>query len=151
MKTETKIQKSYADHGFGFPVCLINVPMVKVRGKWTPNIDYNEFAKVLLKALCFKEGHLTGHEIRFIRLHFEMSLQAVAERFYVTHPAVLKWEKKANEPTSMDWSKEKDIRLFVMTQLSSKATELAKLYEFLEAETKKKNVTLKIDTQQLAA
>ena len=34
----TKIQKEYVDMGFGFPVYLQNVPMVKVRGVWTPKV-----------------------------------------------------------------------------------------------------------------
>ena len=33
---QTKIQKEFVDHGFGFPIRLRQVPMVKVRRVWTP-------------------------------------------------------------------------------------------------------------------
>ncbi len=40
---ETKVQKEFIDTGFGFLICLINVPMVKVRGVWAPKLNLNEF------------------------------------------------------------------------------------------------------------
>ena len=43
---EIKIQKRLIDTGFGFPIRLINVPMVKVRGVWTPKINYDELAQL---------------------------------------------------------------------------------------------------------
>ena len=100
--------------GFGFPIRLLNVPMIKVRGAWTPKINYNALSLKVLRALAHKESRLTGNEIKFIRTHFEMSLQEFAKRFCVTHVGVMKWEKTKNAPTSMGWSAEKDIRLFVL-------------------------------------
>ena len=47
---ERKIQKMFIDEGLGFKVRLFNVPMIKVRGSWTPHINYNELAKVVLPA-----------------------------------------------------------------------------------------------------
>jgi hypothetical protein len=35
----TKIVAKYIDRGFGFPIVLEQVPMVQVRGKWTPAIN----------------------------------------------------------------------------------------------------------------
>ena len=90
---ETKIQKEFIDNGFGFPVHLRNVPMVKVRGEWTPKVNYNHLAESLLHALSFKPTRLTGLEIHFIRNHFEMTLKEFSKRFCVSHVAVMKWEK----------------------------------------------------------
>jgi transcriptional regulator with XRE-family HTH domain len=129
---ERKIKRSHIDLGFGFPVKLLNVPMTKVRGEWTPAINYNLLAEVVLRELCEKDRKLSGSEVRFIRQHFEMTLQQFAKRFGVTHPAVMKWEKMSSKSTDMSWAIEKDIRLFVLYKLASKSSEIVDLYAFLE-------------------
>lgn len=147
---EAKIQKEFIDTGFGFPVCLMNVPMVKVRGHWTPKVNYNELATALLRALAHKESRLTGNEIKFIRTHFEMTLQEFAKRFCVTHVAVMKWERSKNHATVMNWTTEKDIRLFVLTRLEVKATELASLYDELQAVPEGKPEPIHLDAKKSA-
>lgn len=148
---ETKIQKEFIDTGFGFPIRLMDVPMIKVRGSWTPNLNYNKLALVVLRALAHKGSRLTGNEIRFIRTHFEMTLQEFAKRFCVTHVGVMKWEKAKNQPTSMNWTTEKDIRLFVLTRLAAKAQELASLYDELETFPEGKSEPIHLDAKRLAA
>lgn len=148
---ETKIQKEFIDTGFGFPIRLVNVPMLEVRGNWTPNINYNELAIQVLRALAHKESRLTGNEIKFIRTHFEMTLQDFAKRFCVTHVGVMKWEKALNRPTAMNWSSEKDIRLFVLTRLTAKAQELASLYSDLQELPSGKSNLIHLDAKKLAA
>lgn len=148
---ERKIQKSFVDRGFGFPVKLLNVPMMKIRGEWTPHIDYNGLAQWVLKALCSKQGRLTGNEIHFIRNQLEMTLQSFAKRFCVTHVAVLKWEKTKNHPTTMGWTTEKDIRLFVLSKLNADERELAKLYSELEEIRSEKASPVYLDAKKLAA
>lgn len=123
---ERKIQKSYVDKGFGFPVYLTNVPMVKVRGQWTPDIHYGKLADTLLLALAKKPARLTGNELRFIRTKFELTLKVFGLLFDVTHPAVMKWEKAGDQATQMSWSTEKDIRLFILERDADEAS-------FLEA------------------
>lgn len=148
---ETKIQKEFIDTGFGFPIRLVNVPMVKVRRAWTPKINYNELALEVLRALAHKESRLTGNEIKFIRTHFEMTLQKFAKRFCVTHVGVMKWEKALNKPTAMNWTTEKDIRLFVLTRLAAKAQELASLYDDLQALPAGKPEPIHLDAKKVAA
>lgn len=148
---EVKIQKEFIDTGFGFPVQLLNVPMVKVRGQWTPQLNYNELGRVLLRALSHKPSRLTGNEIKFIRTHFEMTLQSFAKRFCVTHVGVMKWEKCLNRPTSMNWATEKDIRLFVLTRLAVKAQEFASLYDELQFAPEGKVEPIHLDAKKLAA
>lgn len=150
MKKE-KIQKTFIDRGLGFPVKLSHVPMVKVRGVWTPNIDYNRLTQAVLKALCEKQARLTGNEIRFIRLRFEMTLQEFAKRFSVSHVAVIKWEGMKNHPTPMNWATEKDIRLFLLSKISSKPVDLAVLYQKLEDKKEEKTKPLQLDIERLAA
>ena len=146
---ERKIQKTFVDEGFGFKITLLNVPIVKVRGVWTPDVNYNELSKVVLLALCEKPARLTGNEVKFIRQHFEMTLQDFAKRFCVTHPGVLKWEKNKNRPTGMNWATEKDIRLFVLAKL--RPLGLAELYSGLEKEAPSKSEPLKVDASDMAA
>ena len=148
---ERKIQKSFVDEGFGFKVRLWNVPMVKVRGAWTPEINYNELAKVVLLALCHKPARLTGAEVRFVRQQLGMTLQSFAARFCVTHVAVIKWEKANSKPTAMAWTTEKDLRLFILSKCAARPTEIAKLYEELEEQRSDKGPSVEVDAKKIAA
>ena len=148
---KTKIQKVYVDTGFGFPVRLLNVPMVHVRGVWTPKINTNELAVAVLHALGRKAARLTGNQIRFIRHHFEMTLQDFARRFCVSHVAVLKWERAGNRPVATHWTTEKDMLLFVLSRLKAKPGDLARLYEALEIRPAQKAAPMHLDARELAA
>lgn len=148
---EKKIQRVFVDYGFGFPVKLLNVPMIKVRGNWTPNIDYSRLAELVLEELCWKSANLTGNEIKFIRQYFGMTLQVFAKRFYVTHAGVIKWEKNKTKVTGMTWTTEKDIRLFVLSNLNASPKEIAELYEKLEKYPSKVSSELALDITKMAA
>lgn len=130
---ETKKVKEFVDGGFGFPVRLRDVTMVKVRGVWTPRVDYNKLAEWVLLSLSRQDWPLTGNEVRFIRQHFQMTLQAFAGRFGVTHAGVLRWESAKGHPTAMNWSTEKDIRMFIQSRLSAGPAKLGELYAALTA------------------
>ena len=115
---QRKSRNLFVYRGFGFPVTLINVPMLRVRGVWTPDLNLNSVAQHLLSALARKPSRLTGEEIRFVRHSLSMTLEQFAHRFGVTHPAVIKWEKAGHRPTSMAWAIEKDIRLEALQSAS---------------------------------
>ena len=115
-----RIQKRFVYEGFGFPVLLLNAPMVKVRGVWTPDLNYNELAQGILETMAVHPARLSGSEIRFVRLYFEKTLKKFAERFGVTHPAVKKWEQTKLKPAKMGWSTEKDVRLFILESLGKR-------------------------------
>lgn len=144
---ETKVQKRYIDQGFGFPVMLLGWEFVKVRGQWIPKVDYNLLAHEVLRALAECPGRLTGNQVRFVRLQFEMTLKQFASRFDVSHPAVIKWEKAGDEPTPMSWTTEKDLRLFIRQQLEEPAKDFLRLYVQLSevAPTKPAKVSLEYD------
>ena len=143
----TKIQKEYVDMGFGFPVYLQNVPMVKVRGVWTPKVNYKKLSEEVLKKLVFKDSRLTGNELKFIRQKFGKTLVEFGEMFYVTHPAVLKWEKQGDDFTNMNWVTEKDIRLSAFLLVSSKE-ELYEAYSELREERPNKTRRTKLDLKE---
>ena len=151
MAKERKIQKVYEMPGFGFSVVLHNVPMTKIQGEWTPDVDYNHLNEMVLSAVIAKPARLTGAEIKFIRHSLEMTLVEFAERFDVTHPAVLKWEKKKDEPTGISWPTEKDIRLFVMGRLHKKGQEIARAYFGFEKAFPEGNKAIKIDLEKKSA
>jgi hypothetical protein len=134
---EKKIQKRFVYDGLGFPVVLLNVTMGKVRGAWTPLVDYNKLQKDVVEALAYKPLRLTGNEVHFVRSYFGMTLAEFGDRFSVSHPAVIKWENTREEATSMKWAVEKDIRLFILDRLAAKPTAIGKLYRELQKEAKR--------------
>jgi DNA-binding transcriptional regulator YiaG len=146
-----KIQKKYHDHGFGFPVTILNVPMIQVRGEWVPDINQQELQSLVVEALVLKHCRLSGNEIHFIRLFSEMTLKQFAERFDVSHPAVMKWEKAGNGPTGMNWTTEKDIRLFALKKINPKPKNFIEVYERLSAVATLDSEAIEIDMEKIAA
>jgi len=114
---ETKKVKRFVYEGLGFPIVLTDVPLVKKRELWTPAIDYNKLQKEVLLALAHKPVALTGNEIHFIRVYFEMTLESFGKHFGVTHAAVLTWEKTNNKPGKINPTTELCIRLFILEKL----------------------------------
>lgn len=150
---EEIIQDQFIDYGCGFPILLRHVPMIKIDGKWIPNINYSKLEKIVSMMLCRKQTKLTGHEIRFIRLYLEMTIDAFAKRFGVKHPTVIKWENFKDKSTNMSLGTEKDIRLCLIShltnekQISSLYTELA---TFLASPAKQEVIELDLDVRKIA-
>ena len=142
---EKKIEKKYVDHGFGFPICLHNVPMVKVRGVWTPDVNYNELTRAVAISLASSKKLLTGNQIKFIRQFFEMTLKDFGARFNVSHPAVIKWEAQKNKSTKMDWSTEKDIRMEIVSRVRQNPKQIGAL--FIELEQKPSSASDSVDVE----
>ncbi len=131
-KLERKRQASFVYEGFGFPVTLRNVPMVRSLGVWTPDIDYRTLAREVLRLLALHPSRLTGQEIRFIRHSMDLTLEEFAHRFGVTHPAVVQWEHCGPKATKMAWALEKDIRLeIIRSQRAQPASRFVDAYEQL--------------------
>lgn len=114
-KTQRKL---FIYKGLGFPVVLTNLSLVKKRGIWTPAIDYNKLQKEVLLALTHKRTALTGNEIHFIRIYFEMTLEKFGKQFGVTHAAVLNWEKMDDSPAKVNPTTELYIRLLILRELN---------------------------------
>lgn len=149
-----KIQDQFIDYGCGFPIVLRHVPMVKVEGKWVPNINYNKLEKIVSLMLCHKQAKLTGNEVRFIRLYLGMTLDMFAKRFGVKHPTVIKWEGYKNKHTNMSLGTEKDIRLCLMGHVTGKK-HISSLYNELVtlplSQTQpQENIELDLDLEKIA-
>ncbi len=152
MKQKTKIQKSFVDYGFGFPVVLLDVPMIEVQGKWTPHLNYKKYANAVLEALAHKPARLTGNEIKFIRHKFEMTLQEFAKRFgQKSHQAVMKWEDFGDKPTSILWPTEKDIRLAIIHSVQKSASKFVELYDELIDQMPNSDERVTIEAEMVAA
>src|SRR3989344_6858416 len=105
-----KLKQHFLYEGLGFPIHLLNVPMIKTRGEWTPDVNYDHLQKAILNALAEKPISLTGGEIHFIRKYFRKTLEAFGQEFGVSHVAVMDWEKQENKPVKMNPATEKCIR-----------------------------------------
>ena len=147
----TQRVKEYVDHGFGFPVVLQHVTLVRVAGQWTPRINYHRLSEEVLLRLSDLKSRLTGNQVRFIRQHYELTLMQFAARFGVSHVAVIKWEKSGNRLTSMSWSIEKDIRLFIREQLSTAPKDFLSFYSQLAAERTDQSAGIVLNAAKLAA
>lgn len=115
-----KITAQYEYDGLGFPVILLNFPLVEVRGKQIPDIDYNLLQRNVLLVLCQKPFPLTGNEMRFIRQYSQMTYSDFAKKFGVTHAVVIHWEKAKNDFAKISPTTELCIRLFVLDILHAK-------------------------------
>lgn len=115
-----KIEKEIIYEGLGFPIILRHVPMVELRGIWTPDIDLNVLQKVVLLALAHHPVDLTGNQIRFIRTWLGLTQAEFGNLYGVTHVAIVKWEKTCNTPAKMNLSTQRDLRLYLLDQLLAK-------------------------------
>lgn len=148
---DQKVQKKYVDDGLGFPVVILNAPMIKVRGQWVLHVNYNDYQQAILQLLAHKPSKLTANEVRFVRTYFQMTVRAFAERFAVKHTAVLKWESKGDLSTHMNWSTEKDIRMFILDELKKKASDVLALYRSLKETVEESVEPVVLDSDDMAA
>ena len=145
---ETKKVKYYIDNSLGFPVQLSDVTVVKVREEWVPKLDYPRMTAKVLSVLSRLHRPLKGCEVKFVRLHFALTQAAFGAIFRISGPAVHKWERRGDRATEMQWSTEKDLRLFIQSKLTQNTKAVGKLYEELtarsDAERKGKSKTAEL-------
>lgn len=130
---KTKIETRFEYTGLGFTVILQNVPMIEVRGLWTPNIDYNLLQKVVLYTLANLPSALTGNHIRFIRSWLGLTQAEFGNLFGVTHTAIVKWEKSKDHSAKIMLSTEREIRLHILDQLLKRAEDFRNAYRIIQS------------------
>ncbi len=150
MKNSERKVKTFVYEGLGFPITLVNTPMRKVFGKWVIDIDMARLQLVVLRALVFKSGRLTKHELQFIRKYLVLTTAKFGNLFGVTHAAVIQWENGKRQLTP---STEFCIRLHVLSHLRAKAAEFRDLYnavplKVLAKEKLGKTASLEIDISE---
>lgn len=112
-----KLLKEIIYEGLGFPIILRNVPMIELRGIWTPDINLNVLQKVVLLSLAHHPSDLTGNQIRFIRTWLGLTQTEFGKVFGVTHPAIVKWEKTGDTGSKMSLTTQRDLRLLILDHL----------------------------------
>ncbi len=125
-----KIFEQYLFHGLGFPILLLNVPMIQFENDWAPDINYELLEKSVLILLCQKSARLKGNEIHFIRSYFSKTLQDFGNIFGVTAAGVKKWEDCEDQFTNMNEATEKLLRLFVLFQLFPESTKKSDIFSY---------------------
>lgn len=143
-----KTVENYTDYGFGFPVVIDSVEMDEFEGEEVPLINLNELEDRVIRAMPDRTVRLTGNEVRFVRLHFGLTLTAFGKLLCVSHAAVKQWEMKYTEPTGMEWAKEKNLRQFIMQRIGCSDQEVGRLFARLEDERPKETEPLKITMDQ---
>lgn len=126
-----KIEKEIVYTGLGFPVVLRNVPMIELRGVWTPDINLNHLQKVVLLALAHHPTDLTGNQIHFIRTWLGLTQSEFGKLFGITHPAVVKWEKTENKASKMTLTTQRDLRLWLLDQLLIQDADFRKAFKIV--------------------
>ena len=146
---KTKFEQEFVYYGLGFPVVLSNVPMIEIRGSWTPDIDYNLLQSVVLLSLSHKTSTLTGAELSFIRKYFRLTLKQFGKLFGVSHAAVVKWEKAKQQSAKVQLTTEREIRLFILDKILAKSSEFRHAYrKLIEQEFKlKASKPIQVDAQ----
>lgn len=112
-----KIEPHWVDNGCGFPIVLLDVPLVLVRDVWTPQVDYQELYRNVILALIQKPSLLTVQEITFVRHYFFM------EKY--------EWKLRVEDNQSYGLSLENAIRMVIFWRLPDDVNEI---YRHLKSE-----------------
>ncbi len=65
------VMKAYKDHGLGFPVTLLNVPMIQMRGQWVSNVNHKELQEKVIGGLVSKKKKNIVVTVCFLRGFFK--------------------------------------------------------------------------------
>lgn len=117
----------------GFPLLLVDPPMVEVRGQQIPDVNLRELQEAVFHLLIIKPARLTGAEVRFIRKHLRLRQADLARVLNMAnHSVVSQWESREDEPAGMEYNTEVLLRVW----MAAKAGEADRLVELLETRLK---------------
>ena len=118
----------------GFPILLIDPPMVTVRGQELPDVNLRELQATVFKLLIARPARLTGAEVRFIRKYLRLRQVDLAEALNMAnHTVVSQWESRGDDPAGMEYNTEVVLRLWMATRAGYKE----QVPELLESGLKK--------------
>lgn len=117
----------------GFPVLLVDVPLVEVRGEQVPDVNLKVLQDSVFRLLVTKPSRLTGAEVRFIRKHLRLRQADLAQVLNMAnHSVVSQWESREDALTGMDYNTEVLLRLW----MAAKGGHADQLVELLESRLK---------------
>jgi len=102
----------------GFPVVLVDPPMVTVRGQEVPDVNLRALQEAVFQMLVVKPTRLTGAEVRFVRKFLHLRQADLAELLNMAnHTVVSQWESHGDEPAGMEYNTEVVLRLSMATRI----------------------------------
>jgi DNA-binding transcriptional regulator YiaG len=117
----------------GFPILLINSPMIRVRGELVPDVNFKDLQRAVFCLLVVKPSRLSGAEIRFVRKYLRLRQSDLAEVLNMAnHSVVSQWESREDEPAGMDYNTEVLLRIW----MAARAGQEDRVIELLESRLK---------------
>ncbi len=117
----------------GFPILLVDPPMVEVRGQHLPDVNLRDLQEAVFHLLVLKPARLTGAEVRFIRKYLRLRQADLARVLNMAnHSVVSQWESREDEPSGMEYNTEVLLRIW----MAAKAGQGEQLLELLETRLK---------------
>jgi len=118
----------------GFPILLVDPPMVTVRGHEVPDVNLRDLQEAVFRLLVVNPSRFTGDEVRFIRKHLRLRQADLAEVLNMAnHTVVSQWESRGEEPTGMAYNTEVVLRIW----MAAKTGNGEQILELLETRLKK--------------
>ena len=118
------------DYGCGFPIKLLDVETIQLdNGDTFYNIDYFQLVTNIAKVLAIKETPITGAELRFIRLHLDLGIEAFANLIGSNYNCISQYENMDSKFTQMSNFLEIVIRLFLLEKLG--CTDTSVIYQVI--------------------
>lgn len=117
----------------GFPVELVDPPMVTVRGESIPDVNLRVLADVVFAGLIHQRSRLTGDEVRFVRKHMRLRQADLARVLNMAnHSVVSQWESHAGDAAGMDYNTEVLLRIW----MAGKVGQGVRVVDLVESELK---------------
>jgi len=114
----------------GFPVLLVDPPMVEVRGVRVPELNLRDLQQTVFGMLIVKPARLTGAEVRFIRKYLRLRQADLAQILNMTnHSVVSQWESREDEPTGMQYNTEVLLRIWMAARAEQEQQQIVELLE----------------------
>jgi len=102
----------------GFPIMLVNPPVVEIRGHLLPDINLKEIQKIVFQLLIIKPVRLTGAEVRFIRKYLRYRQIDFARMLNMSnHSVISQWENQEDSFTGMEHNTEILLRMRMALKL----------------------------------
>ncbi len=118
----------------GFPIMLVDPPMVQVRGETLPDINMADLQAAVFGLLVAKPSRLTGDEVKFIRKFLRLRQADLAEVLNMAnHSVVSQWESRQADSAGMDYNTEVLLRIW----MASKQGHSAQVIDLLEHRLKR--------------
>ncbi len=98
----------------GFPILLVDPPMVEVRGEQVPEVNLKALQEFAFRLLVVKPARLTGAEVRFVRKYLRLRQADLARVLNMAnHSVVSQWDSREDEFTGMEYNTEVLLRVWM--------------------------------------